>query len=166
MEVFEVGLIGGPAERWYRKARPGVEAMPWGTLPLADVAPEVVARARRVFKDEAVHGEVGAWFFSWCIDAFDADERAHMRAVAHDEIGKLVRSRERFRPSARPEREVDLHGEAFGLTTGDSGAGRLGWMPESIYFSAAHAALESAVLQPLAALGLDPREHAAIPEHP
>lgn len=287
MEVFEVGLIGGPAERWYRKARPEVEAMPWGTLPMADFAPEVVARARRVWtmaafqeyrtgaactralqhlfacgapvdlialcsrfpldevvhvelaarllqelggavelrydperlgpvpspgrdalmraaelmmrvfcvgeavsipilraswqhaelqlirdvlarivKDEAVHGEVGAWFFGWCIDAFDADERAHLRAVAHDEVGKLVRSWERFRPSARPEREVDLHGEAFGLTIGDSGAGRLGWMPESIYFSTAHAALESAVLQPLAALGLDPREHAAIPEHP
>lgn len=287
MQSFEVGLIGGPAERWYRKARPEVEAMPWGTLPLGDVAPDTIARARRVWtmaafqeyrtgaactralehlfacsapidlialcsrfptdeivhvelaarlltelggavdlrydpeqlgarpkpgpdalfraaeqmmrvfcvgeavsipilraswlhadieliravlgrivKDEAVHGEVGVWFFEWCIEAFDADERAALRAIAHDEVGKLIRSWERFRPAIATDESLDAHAGAYGLTSGEQGAGRLGWMPEDIYFATAHAALDSAVLEPLGRLGLDPREHAPVPGHP
>ncbi len=32
LELFELDLLGGPTERRYRKARPEVEALPWGTL--------------------------------------------------------------------------------------------------------------------------------------
>ena len=45
-ELFELELLGGPIERRYRKARPEVEAMPWGTLNPADYPPHLVKAAR------------------------------------------------------------------------------------------------------------------------
>jgi hypothetical protein len=32
LELFELEMLGGPTERRYRKQRPEVEALPWGTL--------------------------------------------------------------------------------------------------------------------------------------
>jgi hypothetical protein len=32
LELFELEMLGGPTERRYRRARPEVEALPWGTL--------------------------------------------------------------------------------------------------------------------------------------
>ena len=306
---FEVGLIGGPAGRWYRKARPEVDAMPWGSLPLADVAPETLERARRVWtmaafqeyrtgaacaralgqlievsapldlialcsrfpldemvhvelaarllqelggavdlrfdpaklvppraadldpllacaetmvrvfcvgeavsipilraswqhaeiplireilgrivKDEAVHGEVGFWFLDWCLESFDQEERAHLQRAAHHEISKLVAAWQRFAgpsadangantadddddddddPATLGAAEAASRG-AYGLTDGGSrsaGAGRLGWMPEDIYYETAHRALDEAVLAPMTARGLDPRAIGPIAGH-
>ena len=45
-EIFELEWMGGAAEHHYRKAVPGVEDLPWGTLDTRDYAPEVVDAAR------------------------------------------------------------------------------------------------------------------------
>jgi hypothetical protein len=46
-ELFELELFGEGIERRYRKMRPEVEAMPWGTLSLAGVPEAAVIAARR-----------------------------------------------------------------------------------------------------------------------
>lgn len=46
-ELFELELLGGPVERRYRRSRPEVEALPWGTLEARDYsAPELLAARR------------------------------------------------------------------------------------------------------------------------
>ena len=49
LDEFALSLLGGPTERQYRRARPEVEKMPWGTLDAAAYAPSVVAKARRIW---------------------------------------------------------------------------------------------------------------------
>jgi hypothetical protein len=46
-ETFELELFGAGWERRYRKLRPEVEEMPWGTLDARDYPPELVIAARR-----------------------------------------------------------------------------------------------------------------------
>jgi hypothetical protein len=46
-EVFELEMLGGSWERRYRKLRPEVEAMPWGTLDPRDYPEELVIAARK-----------------------------------------------------------------------------------------------------------------------
>lgn len=46
-EVFELEMLGGSWERRYRKLRPEVEAMPWGTLDPSEHPPELVLAARK-----------------------------------------------------------------------------------------------------------------------
>ena len=46
-ELFELGVLGGAPERQYRRMRPEVERMPWGTLDPSRHSPELVLRARR-----------------------------------------------------------------------------------------------------------------------
>jgi hypothetical protein len=46
-ELFELELYGDGIERRYRKMRPEVEAMPWGTMSLAGLSPEALVRARK-----------------------------------------------------------------------------------------------------------------------
>lgn len=46
LELFELEVLGGATERRYRKARPEVEALPWGTLSPAGHAEEDVIDAR------------------------------------------------------------------------------------------------------------------------
>jgi hypothetical protein len=45
-ELFELEWAGGVAEHHFRKARPGVLDMPWGTLKTADYPPDVLVAAR------------------------------------------------------------------------------------------------------------------------
>jgi len=45
-EVFELELIGGGMERRFRKMRPDVEQLPWGTLDPKDFPPALVLAAR------------------------------------------------------------------------------------------------------------------------
>jgi hypothetical protein len=45
--LFELELLGGRIEQRYRKARPEVEAMPWGTLDLASFSEAALVAARR-----------------------------------------------------------------------------------------------------------------------
>ncbi len=46
-ELFELELLGGATERRYRKMRPEVEGMPWGTLDLSLSSPTELVHARR-----------------------------------------------------------------------------------------------------------------------
>lgn len=46
-ELFELEMLGGPMERRYRRARPEVEAMPWGTLDASDYPENLVYAARK-----------------------------------------------------------------------------------------------------------------------
>lgn len=46
-ELFELELLGGATERRYRKMRPEVEKMPWGTLDLSQANPDELVQARR-----------------------------------------------------------------------------------------------------------------------
>jgi hypothetical protein len=45
-ELFELEWIGGAAEHHFRKARPGIEDLPWGTLHTGDYDPDVLVAAR------------------------------------------------------------------------------------------------------------------------
>ncbi|MGO8993996.1 MAG: hypothetical protein ACLQVI_11755 [Polyangiaceae bacterium] len=46
-ELFELEMLGDVFERRYRKMRPEVEAMPWGTLDLGATSSESLVSARR-----------------------------------------------------------------------------------------------------------------------
>lgn len=52
-ELFELELLGGPAERRYRRARPEVEELPWGTLDPRDYDPAAVVEARKAWTSAA-----------------------------------------------------------------------------------------------------------------
>ncbi len=45
-EPFELTWMGGAAEHHFRKARPGIDELPWGTLDVSDYPPEIAAAAR------------------------------------------------------------------------------------------------------------------------
>lgn len=44
--AFELDWLGGVSERHFRRGRPGIDDLPWGTLNPADYPPELVDRAR------------------------------------------------------------------------------------------------------------------------
>src|SRR6185369_16560738 len=52
-ELFELELLGEGMERRYRKARPEVEAMPWGTLDLRGFPESAIVAARRAWTSAA-----------------------------------------------------------------------------------------------------------------
>lgn len=52
-ELFELELLGGATERRYRRARPEVEALPWGTIERRDFDPQVLLAARRSWTSAA-----------------------------------------------------------------------------------------------------------------
>jgi hypothetical protein len=52
-ELFELSMIGGAVERRYRKMRPEIETMPWGTLDLRDAGEEALIAARRAWTGAA-----------------------------------------------------------------------------------------------------------------
>ncbi|MCL2450280.1 MAG: hypothetical protein FWD17_15140, partial [Polyangiaceae bacterium] len=52
-ELFELELFGEGIERRYRKMRPEVEAMPWGTLSVADLPPADLVGARKAWTGAA-----------------------------------------------------------------------------------------------------------------
>ncbi len=63
-ELFELSLYGGAPEKQYRRLRPDVERLPWGTLPPAPLSDEERAAARdswtraaiQEYASAAVHG--------------------------------------------------------------------------------------------------------------
>jgi len=55
-ERFDLEWLGGVAERHFRKVRPGVEEMPWGTLDPSRYPAELVDRAR-ISWTEAAYNE-------------------------------------------------------------------------------------------------------------
>ncbi len=46
-ELFELSMLGGALERRYRRLRPDVDRLPWGSLDPSAHPPSTVARARR-----------------------------------------------------------------------------------------------------------------------
>jgi hypothetical protein len=46
-ELFELELFGEGIERRYRKLRPEVEAMPWGTFDVSGIPDQAIVRARK-----------------------------------------------------------------------------------------------------------------------
>jgi hypothetical protein len=52
-ELFELEMLGGATERRYRRLRPEVEAMPWGTLDLTRARPKDLVAARRAWTGAA-----------------------------------------------------------------------------------------------------------------
>lgn len=55
-EPFDLEWLGGVAEHHFRKVRPGVDEMPWGTLDPSRYPPELVDRAR-ISWTEAAYNE-------------------------------------------------------------------------------------------------------------
>ncbi|HRG94975.1 MAG TPA: hypothetical protein PLR99_01930 [Polyangiaceae bacterium] len=52
-ELFELEWMGGAAEHHFRRARPGIEELPWGTLDTSDYPPEIVDAARASWTESA-----------------------------------------------------------------------------------------------------------------
>lgn len=52
-EDFQIGLFGGVAEKRYRRMRPEVTKLPWGTLRLEDHQEKHILRARKVWTTAA-----------------------------------------------------------------------------------------------------------------
>jgi len=52
-ELFELELLGGATEQRFRRMRPEVEAMPWGTLDLSRVTEEQRIAARKAWTGSA-----------------------------------------------------------------------------------------------------------------
>ncbi|MCL2450086.1 MAG: hypothetical protein FWD17_14150 [Polyangiaceae bacterium] len=52
---FEVEWLGGRAEHYFRKVRPGADDLPWGTLPVGDYPPSLVEAARTTWTELAVN---------------------------------------------------------------------------------------------------------------
>jgi hypothetical protein len=53
VELFELEILGGGIEKRYRKMRPEVEAMPWGTLSPSDYPESLLIAARRSWTSAA-----------------------------------------------------------------------------------------------------------------
>jgi hypothetical protein len=54
-QPFEVEWMGGVAEHHFRRARPGIEELPWGTLDPAKFAPGAVEQARGSWTEVAIN---------------------------------------------------------------------------------------------------------------
>src|SRR5438045_1303819 len=52
-ELFELEMLGGSTERRFRKMRPEVEAMPWGTMDVSNAEAIDVIAARRAWTGAA-----------------------------------------------------------------------------------------------------------------
>jgi hypothetical protein len=54
-QPFEIEWLGGAAEHHFRKARPGIDEIPWGTLDPSRYAPAAVERARASWTEVAIN---------------------------------------------------------------------------------------------------------------
>jgi hypothetical protein len=52
---FEIEWMGGAAEHHFRKARPGIDDLPWGTLDPSKYDPAAVDQARRSWTEVAIN---------------------------------------------------------------------------------------------------------------
>jgi len=55
LEPFELEWMGGAAEHHFRRARPGVDDLPWGTIDVSEYAPSAVERARGLWTEVAIN---------------------------------------------------------------------------------------------------------------
>ncbi|WP_309894241.1 ferritin-like domain-containing protein [Archangium sp.] len=104
--------------------------------------PLVKAVLGRIVKDEAAHGQFGRMFLDWALPSLEADEQEVLRTAAGETIAAI---RENWsRVSAQGE------GEASAIHA-------LGWMKSKEYLELARGSMETEVLAPLRARGLEPR---------
>jgi hypothetical protein len=54
-QLFEIEWMGGAAEHHFRKARPAIDELPWGTLDAAKYAPAAVDYARGAWTEVAIN---------------------------------------------------------------------------------------------------------------
>ena len=72
---FELEWMGGAAERHFRKARPGTDDLPWGTLDPAAFSPAAVEAARGSWTEVAINEYRAVAYFSHVLRAL-VDVRA------------------------------------------------------------------------------------------
>jgi hypothetical protein len=118
---FELEWMGGAAEHRFRKARPGTDQLPWGTLDPSKFSPEAVDRARRSWTGVALNEYRAVAYFTHVLHAlvevrapldllgmtsdFLADECAHVELASRlaMDLGGAVQQEvdlERFAPGA------------------------------------------------------------------
>ena len=66
---FEPEWFGGHAEHYFRRIRPGIEEMPWGTLDPSNYPPELVKRAQLSWTEAAYNEYCTAVAFSELLQA-------------------------------------------------------------------------------------------------
>ncbi|CAN5139745.1 hypothetical protein BH09MYX1_BH09MYX1_05460 [soil metagenome] len=103
--------------------------------------PLVRAVLGRIVRDEAAHGVFGWTFLDWIQSELDEADRAHLALVAGRTIDALTHGWKRI--DTRPiGTQDDIHA--------------LGWMETDAYMKLARHSLETRVLRPLRARGIDP----------
>jgi len=96
----------------------------------------------RIVRDEAAHGVFGWTFLDWVSDELTDEDRAHLARVASRTIVALTDSWKSI--AKRPIGSADdVHA--------------LGWMETQPYLDLARRSLETRVLAPLRARGIDPQ---------
>lgn len=93
----------------------------------------------RIVKDEAAHGAFGWIFLDWAEDDFSVEDRLHLAKQAALTIDSVLATWKTIKPSELDDEQ------------------RLGWMESTSYLQLARQSLIKAVLEPLAARGIDPR---------
>ncbi len=106
-ELFELSLYGGAAEERYRRARPEIENLPWGTLPIGDLSERERLAARREWTDAALSEYGSAATFSITL-------RALLRARVPLDLSAMV---------ARFPLDEIAHAELCARVTGELGGG-------------------------------------------
>jgi hypothetical protein len=125
-EPFELEWLGGPAEHHFRRARPYVETLPWGTLRPSDYPASLVDAARRSWTELAINEYRAVTAFAEVVRAmalakapldllgmasdFLADECAHVELasrVATELGGGAFVEIDMRRFASRPSDELD-----------------------------------------------------------
>ncbi|MCC6872706.1 MAG: ferritin-like domain-containing protein [Sandaracinaceae bacterium] len=68
-EPFDLEWMGGVAERAFRKVRPDVDSMPWGTLDVSDLPAKLIDRARVAWTEAAFNEYCTAAAFAELVGA-------------------------------------------------------------------------------------------------
>jgi hypothetical protein len=82
---LEFDWLGGPAERRFRRRRPGIDDLPWGTLELSGLTPDEAATARLSWTDGAFSEYASAAAFASLTQALlEAGAPIDLVAMASD----------------------------------------------------------------------------------
>ena len=111
---FEIEWMGGAAEHHFRKAKPGVEDLPWGTLDPSRYAPDAVEFARGAWTEVAINEYRAVASFSEVLRAL-VDVRAPLDLIGMtsdflaDEVSHVeIASRLAMELGGAAPRAVDL----------------------------------------------------------
>jgi len=148
----KLSWLGGATERHFRKLRPGIEELPWGTLRPEQYPPLLLERARSAWTEAAYNESCTAL-------AFADLQRALLQAqVPIDLIGMasdfVVDEILHIELTSRIAMEL---GGKDGVTSEGfllSDERELGWMESSEYAQAARHAVRHEIAEPLAGFGI------------